>query len=171
MELNSPSNNNVVDQQLSADQNDKQKSVLRIKLFLIAAVVATLIAISSVFIAIKSTTKNILPATPTETPKPTLPPFPSEEGYVKNQLIVEYKAGMSPAELIDNNERSKLASSLQELGIISQDKLYNSDDPKLRNFYVLTFKDGVDVKDITDKIYAIPEIKGVEPNVIYEILK
>lgn len=169
MESNNTSNNsNVVDQQLPTEQNTRPKSTLNMKFLLIAAIVFILIALSVIFISVKSTTNKIIPANPTETPKPTLQPLPSEGGYVKNQLIVEYKAGMSPHELTDNSKREKLATSLQELGVISQEKLHESTDPKLTNFYVLTFEQGIDLEKVRSKIYALEEIKNVDPNTEYE---
>lgn len=102
--------------------------------------------------------------TPTFEVKPTLPPFPEKGGYVENELIIEYKEGMSPDELTDNGQRSRLAQALADAGVISQKKLYQSLDPKLKNFYVLTFQNGVDVQEVSKIIYQLPEIKGVEPN-------
>ncbi len=172
MEPNIPStNDNVVDQQLPAEQNARPKSTLNIKFLLIAAIVFILVVLSVIFISVKSTTKNIVPATPTEAPKPTLRPFPPKGEYVENQLIVEYREGMSPEDLKDNNQRSQLAEALQDAGVVSQEKHYQSTDPKLKNFYILTFKEGIDAQEVSNKIYAIPQIKSVEPNGTVEIFK
>lgn len=169
MEPNNASNNsNVVNQQLPTEQNTRPKSTLNIKFLLIAAIVFILVALSVIFISVKSTTNKIIPVSPTETPKPTLQPFPPKGDYIENQLIVEYKEGMSPDELTDNNQRAELAKVLQDAGVILQEKLSQTTDPNLKNFYVLTFKDGIDVKAASRKIYEIPQIKGVEPNVIFK---
>lgn len=162
---NTSDNSNIVNQQVPAEQNTRPKSTLNIKFLLIAVIVFILIAVSVIFISVKSTTnKMVPPVSPTETPKPTLIPFPPKGEYVENQLIVEYKEGMSPDELKDNNQRGQLAEALQNAGVISQEKHFESTDPKLKNFYILTLKEGIDAGEVSNKIYAIPQIKGVEPN-------
>lgn len=162
-----PNNSNIgndTNREVQIPNNSKFGSIPKTRNLLIATVIIIVIILPVLFLSVKSVKEKKPMVNPTEAPKPTLLPFPSKGDYVGNQLIVEYKEGMSPDELRDNNQRSQLASDLQELGVISQKKLYESTDPKLKNFYILTLKEGIDAKGVSNKIYSIPQIKGVEPN-------
>jgi len=150
---------------------EKPFNIFSSKVIVIAVIILILILIPIFFFVVKSSQEKKLISNPPESIKPTLIPFPSKGNYVENQLIVEYKEGLSPSELIDNDKRENLASALQKIGVTSQNKLYESNEPTLKNFYVLTFKAGVDVKKARIEIYELPEIKSVEPNIIYKIHK
>ncbi|MEK7559465.1 MAG: hypothetical protein AAB521_04105 [Patescibacteria group bacterium] len=177
MEPKSPDNESNLNQEdSSTTQGSKLSQLLKSKFYILFIAITLVVIIFPVLYFSTNLIKNYSSVSPTPAPvvspsvsptedaKPTLAPFPSKGDYVENQLIVEYKEGMSPEELLDNDERSKLADSLTELGVTLQEKISETDDPKLKNFYVLTFKDGIDVEAVSSKIYAIPQIKGVEPN-------
>ena len=184
MDPNSSNNKSNLNQEVPPTQDSSRlHQILKTKTYIIFIVLALAAVIFPIlYFLMQTVSKNNLPKLPAENPKstisipseankPTLPPFPSQGDYVKNQLIIEYKEGMSPEEILDNDERSALAQALQDAGIVSQKKLSDTTDPKLKNFYVLTFKEGIDAKEVSTKIYAIPQIKGVEPNGTVEIFK
>lgn len=178
MEPNGPGNeSNVSPENPPVSSGNKLSKLMKSKFYILFIAIALVVILFPVLYFSTNLVKNdskVAPSpipdspsptdVPTENAKPTLAPFPPEGGYVENQLIVEYKEGMSPEELLDNDQRSKLAEELTELGVILQEKISETDDPKLDNFYVLTFADGVNVEEASKKIYEIPQIKGVEPN-------
>lgn len=97
-------------------------------------------------------------------PKPTLKPFPSE-GIELNRLIIRYIDGFSPDDIQDEKRVKEMDVFLKRLGVVEQEKVYDSDDPKFRNTYSLIFDRGIDIEDAAEDIYSLPEIEHVEPSV------
>lgn len=139
------------------------------KLFIVVVIVvvfALLIVSGLVLVSIRATSKNTTPTpTPAAVVKPTLPPFPEEGLYVEDELVIRYTLGKRPEEL-DPRRRAEVKELLEGAGVISESPVYSqTTDPALSSFYKLTFKKGVNIKIASEKIYEIPEIQGVEPNV------
>lgn len=168
-ETNNPIEVNYPPEVQSTENNSKLKKMLKTKNLLIAAVLIFIIIVPALLFSVKSVKEKEPRITPTEVLKPSIIPFPSEGNYVKNQLIVQYREGRSPADLIDNDERSKLASALSELGVISQEILIKDQETNLQNYYVLTFSDDIDIKDAVEGLSKIPEILTVEPNATFNL--
>lgn len=181
MEPNGPGNeSNLNPENPPVPSGNKWNQLLKSKFYILFIVIALVVVLFPVLFFSTYLVKNnskVAPSptrqapSPVEDTKPSLQPFPSKGDYVENQLIIEYKEGMSPEELLDNDQRSQLAADLQRLGVILQEKLHESTDTNLKNFYVLTFKEGIDVEKVSTEIYKIPQIKGVEPNGKVEIFK
>ena len=93
-------------------------------------------------------------------PKP-IDPFPVP--YVKDELIVKYKDEYTLDEILN------LKKELDSLGVEKSQSLFNSNDPGLKNFYVLKFKKGTDVKEAKEKLDKLPEIEFVGPNSISKV--
>ncbi len=83
--------------------------------------------------------------------------------YVEDQLIVKYRNDYTLEQL------QNLKKSLEDLGVVSQEKVFDSDSPRLKDYYVLKFKNGTDVRAIKEKIDKIPEIDFSGPNTIVTI--
>lgn len=82
--------------------------------------------------------------------------------FVADELIVEYKSSYSEEEV------KILKKKLDEIGVVSQEKIFKSDNPKLKNFFLLKFKKGSNVKKITEELSNFKEIESVELNYIFE---
>ena len=78
--------------------------------------------------------------------------------YVGDELIVKYKDSYTFDEI--NN----LKKSLEASGVVTQKKVFDSPSPNLKNFYVLTFKPGTDIKKVADEFSKLPEFEAVGPN-------
>lgn len=89
--------------------------------------------------------------------------FSPSAPYVADQLIVELKDGYTLDEL------KKLDSEFKKIGIVSQRKVFDSNDPSLRNFYIVDFKKGSDVKKIGEELVNFSEIKAVGVNYITHV--
>ncbi|HVT00906.1 MAG TPA: S8 family serine peptidase [Patescibacteria group bacterium] len=91
------------------------------------------------------------------------PIFYPNAPYVANKLIVKYKDSYTEDEI--NNLKGKL----DNIGIESQEPLFDSkNDKNLSNFYVLTFKKGVDVKKVAKDLANTPEIEAVGADYIFK---
>lgn len=83
--------------------------------------------------------------------------------FVEGQIIVKYKDSYT----IEEIQRLKL--KLESLGVISQEKVFDSSDPKLANFYLIRFKSDVSVDQVIKDLANLPEIEKAGPNYIIEI--
>ncbi len=80
--------------------------------------------------------------------------------YVPDQLIVRLKESYTKGEL------ETLARKFDELGVESQEKVFKSDDPSLKNYYVLKFKQGTDIEKAGQELINLKEIEKIQPNYI-----
>ena len=72
--------------------------------------------------------------------------------------------------MITNDIKKKnLEDFLQEIGVLSQEKLYNSDDPALKRYYLLKLKKGSDVLNVIEQLNKLEEVEYAEPNNIQNI--
>lgn len=135
-------------------------------LSLIAKIILGLVILLAVIIPIVLLSGKDKTASPPEDVKvkPTLAPFPTEGAYIPDQLIIQYQDEMGPEELSDVNRRQFVEQILKEAGVISQEKLYSSNDPTLKNYYVLKFAKGINLREAAEKIYSLPEVKNAETN-------
>lgn len=132
-----------------------------VALFIILLIPLSFFAVNS-----QKTAKTIFP-TPIPkniygTPIPTNP-------IVEDQLIIKYKKGQTPEDQTPE-QKARIKKIFDQLDVISEKKLYNSEDPVLRTSYVLKFKKGTDVKKIIDTIKTIPEIENAETNDIHSAI-
>lgn len=122
--------------------------------------------------------------------------IPKNAKYVPNQIIVTYQDGFSPEDLqkkaeeekrdgvvgsLQNSakiiigqqtateELKKLNAKLEAIGVISQKKVYDSEDPLLKNDYILYLKQGSDVRKVRQIIDKLPETITSSPNYIYTV--
>lgn len=58
-------------------------------------------------------------------------PIYPEAKYVSDEIIVKYRDGIMP------QESKEIEQKLAKTGFISQKKIYDSNNPSLRNFYLL----------------------------------
>ena len=80
--------------------------------------------------------------------------------YVGDQIIVRLKDEYTLEEL------TRLKEKLDDIGVISQEKVFDSDDPNLKNFYLLKLKAGSDVKKTLESLAGFEEIEQAGPNYI-----
>jgi hypothetical protein len=102
--------------------------------------------------------------TPTITITPTEVPVPTAE-FVKNQLMVKYKTGMSPSE-IDEEKKAVMNDLYKQLGVVVEQKAFESSSSALKNYYLLTFKTNLSLDEIATKLKTLPEIENVDKNFI-----
>lgn len=107
-------------------------------------------------------------AVPSPSPKPTLRPFPTKD-VVPLQLVIKFKEGKNPNDNKDVASNAAVKEVFNEVGVISFEKMYKSNDTTLNNYYVLKFKQGVNLEDAAKKIYALPEIENAEPKNIFKV--
>lgn len=98
--------------------------------------------------------------------------FPKGVQYVADQILVKYKDGHSPVDLKQSgkvNQEKTLQASLSQIGVISQKKLFVSQNVSLKNYYLLTLKKGSSIPDVYAKLGTIPEIESATPDYILKI--
>lgn len=98
--------------------------------------------------------------------------FPKGVRYVPDEILVSYKKGSSPEELLAdgrNQEHDQLIEALNKYGITSQKKLFSSNDEFLQNYYLFTLKKGLSIPDAYKNLVNIPEIEKASPNYILKI--
>ncbi len=80
--------------------------------------------------------------------------------FVEDQVIVKYKTGF--------NDNLEFQNKLKDLGISSQEKVYEtSNNPVLSRYYLLSLKKGTDVKGLINQLLEFEEIEVAEPNYIF----
>ena len=146
----------------SSIPDSKFSSLLKKKNLIIVMILISIILIIPLFIFISSTINQNSKATPT----PTLggkedDPFIAP--YVADELIVKYRESYTFPEI------ENLKGALESLGVVSQKKIFDSDDPALRNYYLLTFKKGTDVKEAKKRLDNLSEIEFSGPNSIVSV--
>lgn len=119
-----------------------------------------LIAIFSIIILFSFTAYNLF--FPTEKKQQTpLKKYQniSDAPHVTNEIIVEFQEGNSP----DNLETRK---KLETIGVGSFEKVFQSEDPLLKNFYLLKLQQGLTADSVKNPLFQLEEIKGIEFNYI-----
>ncbi len=139
------------------------------KLAIIGGYVLVLILIPLIFLAISGQKKQ--PQTsPTELevviPKPGAANQPK---VVADELIVKYKAGQSLNEASSAANILPLQTAEQAAGMASQEPLYLSDDPSLKEFYVFKLKNGTNLDQSRKALAQLPQIESVEVNPILSL--
>ncbi len=86
---------------------------------------------------------------PEEAFKPTAPVIP-------DQLVVQYKDSYSKEEALE------LKNKLDSLGVVSQEKVFNSDSERLKNFYLLKFKKGTDIQAVKKELESFSGIESAD---------
>lgn len=81
--------------------------------------------------------------------------------YIPDQLIVKYRNAYTKDEII------RLKEKLEAIGVISQEKVFESDDELLKNYYLLKFKKGTDIKKVKKELENFKEIENIDIN--YEV--
>lgn len=169
----------VIQQPMQPSLDDmSKKNIKKIILIVIGVLITILLFILVMYLFMNnrsndSSQKTLPPVSPTPiTIKPTLQPFPSKGQYVEDQLIIRYNDGMSPSELKEPERIAAIQNLFKVVGVISQEAVYKGNtDPKLKNFYILHFSRGTDIKSAAKEIYTLPEVKGAEPNAKATIFK
>jgi hypothetical protein len=139
-------------------------------LFLIIGVVILLIVAIFIFFQFKKNNTINIPSVPTpsiyETPlikiTPTVAASPTA-AFVPDQLIIKYKSGQTPEDQT-SQRKAEITKILDQAGVLSQEKLYSSQDSTLKVYYVLKFKKGTSLEDAKKIINTIPEIVNAEQN-------
>ena len=144
----------------------KNKTIL-IVIFLMILLFAGL----SILVLSRNDQENIgiLP-TPTLTAEPAISPVLTPE-FVPDQIIVKFKTGQSIDEIKDGNKKKELKNKLKNIGVVSEEKVFkNTDDPLLKNYYILKLKKGTDVLETKKILENLPEIESAEPDHIQRAL-
>lgn len=134
----------------------KKRSVQAIVLLVIAVVM-----IIPLCLFVISSFKGESPSTQKKNEPAPIDPF--SVPYVKDELVVKYKDQYTIDEILN------LKKELDRVGVEESQSLFNSEDPSLKNFYVLKFKKGVDVKRAKEELDKLPEIEFVGPNSISKV--
>lgn len=123
--------------------------------------------------------------------------IPKDALFVPDHMIVKYQQGYSPEDLQKAVEQEKNASGIgaaleknietisgqktaaQELddltarlrsaGVISQQKLYDTQSPELKNYYLLELKPGSDVRKVHAILDSFAELTVSSPDYIYTV--
>ncbi len=119
--------------------------------------------------------------------------IPEGAQYVPNEIVVKYREAYNPEKLKEQmqdkassnvfenlqerlpggksaEERyAQLSADLKVLGVVAQRKVFDSSDPSLENYYILQLKEGVDVKEVHEKLSTLEEFQTSEPNYIYTV--
>lgn len=147
-------------EQLPPPNNSKRNLILLIFLFF----VLFMALIGEITFLIKGTKKQaeritsspVLPTT-----EATLPPTGT---FVEDQIVVKYKSEQSPDQLKDKAKLDEVNKADLDAGVIKKVKLYTTETEPLNLYYVLTLRQGTDLKE-TIKIYQrLPEVANVEIN-------
>lgn len=85
-----------------------------------------------------------------------------EAPYVEGELITKYKDKYTFDEIM------RLKSKLEEIGVVRQEKAYEGEEGYLRNYYLLKFKPGTDLKKVAKQLSDFKEIESFHPNYIGE---
>lgn len=114
----------------------------------------------------KKTSKTV---SPTPMPKNIYgTPIPTNP-IIEDELLIKYKKGKTPEDQTAE-QKTRIKKIYDQLGVTSEKKLYNSQDPILRTSYVLKFKKGTDVRKIIDTLKNIPEIENAATNDIHSAI-
>lgn len=130
-------------------------------LFIVLLIPLSFFAISSKN-SLKTVSPTPMPKNIYGTPIPTNP-------IVEDELLIKYKKGQTPEDQT-SEQKARIKKIFDQTGVISEKKLYSSQDPILRTSYVLKFKKGVDVRKIIDTLKTIPEIENVTTNDIHSAI-
>ena len=144
-----------------------------------------------IFVVIGIGIYSSLPKSKPESRQQTIVSIPiKEEGYITNQLIIKYRNGQSPEELEELIKKENLASRFfknitnqetagellqRELKIDLQaniqkkEKVFSSNEPSLRGFYLLTFPNGSDLPALLELYKKQDFIESIEPNFVMEL--
>jgi thermitase len=136
---------------------DKIPPVIRKNFMIIAMIVFGLFLLFPLAIFIMSKLPDQEQAIREKDPKKT---FDTKAPFVADQLIVKLKDSYTEAEL------KRLKDKFDELGVVSQEKAFQSNHPSLKNYYILKFKPGTDIKRVGQELINLPEFLEVEPNYI-----
>lgn len=83
--------------------------------------------------------------------------------YVSNQLIVRLKNSYTKDEL------ERLNNKFRDLGVVSQEKAFKTNNPNANNTYLLKFKPETDIKKAGQELLDSGLIDNLEENNIYKI--
>lgn len=98
--------------------------------------------------------------------------FPEGVRYARNQIIVKYRAGFSPHALKAQNktkEIERLEEEIKRIGVISQNRLFTSDNLLLENYYILNLPQDSDIQSVYAKLSKLSEIDAVSPDYILSV--
>ncbi len=126
----------------------------------------------------------------------------TQTSYMPNQVIVKYRSGASPMELLQTvtqrqDERKSLLGMIklfiadiqlqfqkqdtpevkllrlqqaeQAVGVTVHEDLFKSQDPTLKNFYILKLSGIMEVPQAVSLLKSLPEVETAEPNYIATI--
>jgi thermitase len=79
--------------------------------------------------------------------------------YVPDRLIVEFQKGKTLSD-------ADVWKKLHGIGVTEYKKLFESEDPLLKNFYILTLKKGTDLKIAGEKVNSLDDVKTVDADYI-----
>lgn len=98
--------------------------------------------------------------------------FPKGVRYVADQILIRYKDGQSPVELEKlgkKDERATLLKSLSKIGVVSSQKLFQNENPSLKNYYLLTLQKGSSIPAVYEQLKNIPQIENATPDYVLKI--
>lgn len=96
-------------------------------------------------------------------------PFPPGARYVSNQIIVKYKEGQTPEALdkAGNMEQKKsLDKALFAIGVVSQERLFLTEDELLKNYYLLNLRPNSNIPEVYNQLLHVPEVDSITPDYI-----
>lgn len=97
------------------------------------------------------------------------PVFPRGVRFVNNQIIVKYRIGQSPNELRSagkTSEAKALSTKLEKIGVLSQQKLFTTNNILLTNYYLFILKQNLNIPHVYEQLNGISQIENVTPNYI-----
>lgn len=130
-----------------------KKNFMVIGMFILGIILLFPIAI---FVISTLQDQGQIPKSSRDTKKTFAPTAP----FVADQLIVKLRDSYTKEEL------ERLKKKFDELGVVSQEKAFQSDDPLLKDYFVLKFKPGTDIKRVGQELINLRLLSEVEPNYI-----
>ena len=172
-----PQNISIQPQENNLTDNKPTLLNLRRTIFITLLIVLTIGIPVSLFLFFNQTKKSTSPTpVPTSTPTSAAIPTPvlsqaplPSPAFVPDEVIVKYKSGQSPDEINDDSKKRSLENFLMANGMLSQERLHETNDPVLKTFFILKLKKGVDLQKLILLLKEREEVESVELNYVPEL--
>ncbi len=95
---------------------------------------------------------------------PRVAKTPKIATYVPGQLVIKYKEGYNLSQISDPVIVQKVEAAFAQIGVVSQQKVFQSKDKNLSGYYLLKLKPGVRVIHAQEQLVKMDIIENATPN-------